>query len=778
MSNAGQRVQNASSYATPVREPGTEAHNITTPSSQVIASNEPLESSEFGNRQVLVEESGKTGDEQSKNSVSSHKRRHRSRRPTTPPLTLTRVRAIMQSQGHNIRSAPSVLRRLNAQIEATDRFLNSKATYLATVVKSNSLYTRDLGLVQWKSAFKEIYTAKRYQRAVRNPAVIPTLKEDDQALLEKIQADCHGSFRDVWQTMSRRDKASTWQRLALWLLLNDPQLFLEFLLVTTEGKEKPDFTMVADCLRYLDNFHYADWLKDWKSGAHNFESLVEACLHPRDWPIISLPQKGARLYIRRASHEAVTLAFNTARGRSVEMTAETALCFMWRFTEFRDVDHALKSLEYIPMLNSPELSLNSKEVLRHCCKLLTLDSVQDGDNGRNGRNFRILPRLLKMGVRPDRDMMNLVLDNAYKTGDSQLGADMLQFMKNHGHNFDAYTYMTLLKDAVKRGDRGGAEVLIQKIEEEEELRSNPYLASKVFHTHYVFTAKHMDEDTDPSGVFYSMLDMYNTLHDITPLKELLIIPPQYMPRPGGSNTPPSRIALYTMIATFFRCHTRPETVQRIYHRFRELVTQGHPFIAPLAETDHTYNEFLVAMRVHPRGLRSCVRLVEDMLHPPTLSSTGEAMIHTKPTVITWTILLSAFVFHRELEAAEKIKEMMSKHQVQYDESTWNTVISGHVNAQNIPETAAAIKTMEEEGFSINPYTMKSLRYLRDPERLWAAINELDKRASEESQEQMTSTPESGTREEENEENEKEEKEGKEGKKDQLLDSALRKLALK
>jgi pentatricopeptide repeat protein len=69
--------------------------------------------------------------------------------------------------------------------------------------------------------------------------------------------------------------------------------------------------------------------------------------------------------------------------------------------------------------------------------------------------------------------------------------------------------------------------------------------------------------------------------------------------------------------------------------------------------------------------------------------------------------------------------MMEKHNVKYNEVTWNTIINGYANAQNIPETAAAIKMMEQQGFPIDHYTMKSLRYLRDPERLWVSMEELD-----------------------------------------------------
>lgn len=737
-------VQRASTHSThggQTQEPVSEEHDLATPAwSTSETDRNPSSNSASRSRFRQNGKARKTRartqaedirdeSEVANSTIFSRRGPGQSRSPSTPLLSIARVRQIMQSQGHNVRHAPTVQRRLNAEIQAQNRFLKDKDLYLATVIRSNSLYQRELGLRQWKAAYEAIYKARHYGREVLNKAVLLALKEKGQELAKKVQDDCHGSFRRAWRAMQRHEKAMFWQRLAIWLLQNDPRSFLEFLIVTTESQEKPDFTMVVDCLLYMDNFYYADWLKDWKSGAHTYESLIETCLHPGHWPIISLPQKGVRLYIRRAGLEAVALALRLVRERSIQVTAETALCFMWRFTKLGDVKSALDALGFIPFIKDPKFPMDSEGVLRHCCKLLTLDSVQDGIEGRN---FRILPRLLELGVRPDRDMMNVVLSNAFKTGDPQLGADMLQFMKSHGHEFDSYTYVTLLTDAVARGDRGRAEVLFREVGMQEELRKNPYIASKIFHSHFVFTVKNMDADADPSGVFYSMLDMYNAIHDITPLKELFIISPHYTPRAGGANTPPSHIALYLMIATYFRCQNRLATVQRIYNRFHELVTQGHPTIAPLAETDHTYNEFLIALRGNPRGLRSCVRLVEDMLHSaiPPDSSSGKAITPVKPTMRTWTLLLSAFIYNRQPLAAEKIKEMMAKHKVKYNDVTWNTIVNGYANAQNIPETAASIKAMEEAGFPIDTHTMKSLRYLHDPERLWVALSEIDRRATE------------------------------------------------
>ncbi|KAJ5160532.1 uncharacterized protein N7482_007536 [Penicillium canariense] len=662
-------------------------------------------------------------------------RPQRRRNDTSPRLVSKRsVKRIMTSDGLNTRHATSVLHRLNNEIQREKRVLNKKSVALATSIRGRAIYSsKGMGLSTWHRAYEEIYKAKHYQREVNDMSVIPSLDKDGLAMLAKIQEDCNGQFREVWQASHRDVKAAQWQALAFWLLQNDPKLFLDFLVVTMKGKEKPDFTMVTDCLLYVDNFYYAE-LKNWETGprSHSYSWMIEYCLRPSTWPIIAPPQKGIRLYIRRARPYGVRLAFRTMKARKIKWKAETQLCLVNRFTQLGDADRALSALKLVPRLKDPAFTMNSQGVLRHCCKLLTLDTVEDSEDGRN---FRILPQLLEMGVRPDRDMMNVVLSNAFKTGDHQLGADMLQFMTSQDYTFDSYTYVTLLTDAVSRGDQARVHELINEVDAQEEIRKNPFVANKIFHSHYVFTAKHMDVDSDPSGVFYSMLDMYNKLHDITPLKELLIIPPHYKPQDEGPKSPPTPMALYIMIATYFRCRSRVSTVQRIYHRFHELVCQGHPTIAPLAATDHTYNEFLIALRKSSRALHSCVRIVEDMLHPPT----GTAIEHTKPSYRTWAILLSVFIWHRRAAAAEKIKEMMAKHKVHYNDVTWNLIINGYANAQKVPETAAAMKAMEAEGYALDSYTMKSLRYLRDPERLWVAVDELDN-ATQEADTVHSSTP--------------------------------------
>ncbi|CAI7599754.1 unnamed protein product [Penicillium bialowiezense] len=656
-------------------------------------------------------------------------RRKKTRTSTSNPARIQWNQVTQTASERNLdrNVVAKVATRINLAMQHNNTSLTKQELSTALATGLNSLYLRKLAFEQWTLA------AKEHNRDPTKQEVLMSLtankSHEGNRILDLAIGDCHGSFQEAWDAMDHVTRAWLWQRLAIRLLEKAPEKVLDFLIVTTmKSLDKPNFNMVADCFIYLEKFYYNDWLRDWSNGEHTYATAVAACMDPKSWPLANPPNKALLLFVNRVEPNEVLEAWRLMEDSKARMRPETALCFMKRFTEFNKVELALEALERIVRIKDPHFTMVSQGVLRHCSKLLTLDTVETIDGYRN---FRILPQLLRMGVQPDRDMMNVVLANAYKTGDPQLGEDMLQFMQNHNHKLDTYTYLTLLTDAVARGDHARVDELTQEVEMQEKLRQNPHVFSKIFHAHFTFTAKNLDPETDPAGVFYSMLEMYNKLHDITPLKDLLIVPPQYSPPSTGLEikTPPSPVALYLMIATFLRCKNRNYPVNRIYEVFRRMAHKGHPSIAPLVESDHVYNEFLVAFRKNTHSLPASVALVQDMLNLsslPTHTSDGRPLTPIAPTSRTWTLLLSSCIFNRQLDAAEKVKEMMAKHNVQFSQVTWNVIINGFANNQQIQEAAMAIRQMEEQGFSIDHHTMKGLRFLRDPERLWNSIEEMDR----------------------------------------------------
>ncbi|KAE8147011.1 hypothetical protein BDV25DRAFT_161357 [Aspergillus avenaceus] len=600
----------------------------------------------------------------------------------------------------------------------------SQETYgLERSIRSKSMHYPQENTRLWRLNYSALYRATLYK--VQPPMVPPFLRPtiEDLQLFEKIKTDCQGSFREAWELLDVRSRADHWMRLSLYLLQNSPELSLEFLLVTTQTEaEKPLFVMVADCCLYLEAM-YGPRLEDWQKDGHTYESVLTTCLGPENWPVAYLPQKGTRLYLKKCGKANLYETWELVRQRQNHLSPETCLCFMRLFTEYEDADNALEALYLARKVATSFFTFDSVGVMRHCCKLLQLDSVVDTEDGRN---FYILPKLLRMGIRPDRDMMNVVLANGFKTGDPQVGLDMYKYMKSQALEPDSYTYLALLSNAVSCGDRENVELLAQEIRSRN-LDHNPWIASKMFHAYFTFNVKGLPPDADRDAIFYSLLDMYNQLHDITPLKELSIIPAEYTPRTRSQGSPPTIISLYLIIATYLRCQKRIHHAQRVFTRFKQLVHQGHPSIAPLTSTDHTYNEFLIAFRKHPSGLREAVHLVEDMLQS---ANEGQKLkdgdfLRVKPSIRTWTILMSAFSFNKQPHAAEKVREMMEKHGVGYSHVTWNTVINTYANAQNITDVVNSIKKMESQGYSMDSYTIKSFRYLQDPERLWVAVEELD-----------------------------------------------------
>jgi pentatricopeptide repeat protein len=185
-----------------------------------------------------------------------------------------------------------------------------------------------------------------------------------------------------------------------------------------------------------------------------------------------------------------------------------------------------------------------------------------------------------------------------------------------------------------------------------------------------------------------------------------------------------------MIAAYLRMQTDPRAVCNVFNRFQELVNHGHESIALLAESDYIYNVFLMAFLRDVRTLQHCVTVVETMLRPLPTTAVCKAQNNrpiqpAEPTVQTWTILLAAFMYHRQPQAVGKIREVMLKRGVQFNNVTWNVIISGFANMQMVSQTATALMMMEEEKWPIDAYTLLGVRRLREPGRLREAMDALD-----------------------------------------------------
>lgn len=544
----------------------------------------------------------------------------------------------------------------------------------------------------------------------------PRIDKFTDDIIDIIDKNDFQRFKAVWNTLERNVKAAQWPLIALWLLRNDMSKIFEFLLATY-SEPYPPFGMVSDCMIFLS--YYGKNI-----DRATFKEVVLTCMDPETWPVIDLTQRGVRLYVKTAGLENAYRAYEIMRSRESAVSAYTMLGFMNVFIQGGDVEKALECLRTIPAITAEATPMNSESVIRHCCKLLELDEVVE-ENGV--RNFKILPLILELGVKPTVQMMNIVLSNAFATGDTHLGIDMLEYMKDQGMKFTSYTYMALLNDAVARSDRERVEVLLQEINSHVEFRHNKFIASKIFHAYFTFGIKNADWTRNPGPVFFEMLHLYARYYDLKPLRDLNITPQHYKVE-FGTNTPPTDPVLIMMLAAHLRkCKRGEMTVVPTYRRFRELVDARHPLIAPLVQYSETFNEFILAFRYGQPDLADCVAIVEDMLNHNSepFMMDGRLITPAKPTIWTWNTLMSVFVNHNLPDAVAKVRETMDKYGIKPDIVTWNTIINGRARAQDVTGTAEAMNEMDEDGFSPDQYTLKALRKIQEPEQLQLAIKKID-----------------------------------------------------
>jgi Pentatricopeptide repeat domain len=638
---------------------------------------------------------------------------------------LRRYRSRMTHEGRGYAAPNSIPRRV---LRVTERSLGllqrqgraiSKESFKTHVKLALSSMYSSHGVPRWWVDYFQDLFAKTKEGNMDNWEMPPRVDDFTSSLIDTIEDQGIEGFKAVWDGLGIRVKTAQWPLIALHLLRNSAAKIPEFLL-TTYREPYPPFGMISDCMIYLVYFHP-------EIDRAVKRNVLLVCMDPERWPIISVPQRGVRLYVKFAGLKNAYRAFEIMRERESLVSAHTILGFMNVFINACDVDRALECLRMIPVINSDQLSMNSEGVLRHCCRLLLLDRVVDEDGSRN---FKILPQILELGVKPCLEMMNIVLSNAFATGDTHLGLDMLKYMKDQGMVFSSYTYMALLKDAVARVDSDGVESLLHDINSRSDFKNNKFIASKVFHAHFTFNVKNYNRSANPAGAFLDMLDLYARYYDLTPLRDLKIIPEQYNSMEINQDIQPSAPVLFIMLATYLRCSRKPAHSLQIYREFCQRVAERHPLIAPLVQYPQIFNEFILSFRHAYPDLSDCVSIVDDMIHPSSESFIidDELVEPAKPNVWTWTTLMSVFVCHGDQNAVQSIRQMMEKNGIEFNIVTWNTIIFGAVTSDDASGAALAMKEMDKHGFTPDKYTQQALRFLKEPELFQAAIQKLDEEA--------------------------------------------------
>ena len=525
------------------------------------------------------------------------------------------------------------------------------------------------------------------------------------------------STHQAWMHMPAKHRLQVWQDVMLWCLYKSPPRALKLLLASMKGNRfRPPRHVVADCLQYLAK-HFLHKVANpnpkvlnamyhlvhkYVAGGHGTQ-LVQ-----------SIPDQVVFLLLKHSDDSCVISLLEKFSHENVQLHANTLLHALERSLDMGNVNISLRLLG---LVSRSGLGTHRDQVQSACVRLIRARydvpepfSIQT----------KILTQILEMGVRPKVSFYNAILLNTVEAGYFDLALQMFEIAKANSLSPDEITYRILLQGATLNADRTVRETLVQEMENNTELLRNLRVVSDLLHV--------ISKLRDPA--YPAMLALYERHCDLRPLQELGLREVEEH-TPSESAIPvrgrwPSTTILGQMICAYVQMHRDSESLMEIYLRYHDFVCQNHPIIAPVAQTDHVANTFIMAFGLRGETLPHCATVVKHMLDD---SSSKRLSVQpdqrfpkaAAPTVRTWSILANAYFRHGQSRAAEKVLELMRERGIEPDAVTWNTIINGFTSMQKVGKAVDAFRRMEAAGFRPDKHSMRALSRVYNRERLLSAI---------------------------------------------------------
>lgn len=572
--------------------------------------------------------------------------------------------------------------------------------------------------------------------------VDPWLLRHSYPLRFEFDPECEAAVQQVYavgrsvqeqQEIWRELRSPIWLNLLLYLLRKSPERAPQFLQAVNMEPQPPAF-VILDSLEYLG----------WSHAGRR--KVLEPHEKPRDFvPAffnlyrqnvphfrIQMSQYLIRLVLILGTPNEQKMLYETLKSNDTPIRLNTLLHFANAFGRMGEYNLGMEVLNRASKCN---VLVSARKFLMSCSVVLR-GSVLYGKAYH--ATSEIVARLMQMGVELNYHLYAILIHNAVDAGDLQTAFRIYNLMEEAGIDRGDWILETLLKGCKKAADPTVFMDFASHCAQSAKTRNRPWLATEVLHYLYVCNLRSGNKDT-----FKIVAEAYRNFFNPQPLIDLGVLKPLFQRRPGEHLLRPSSATLYIMIAADIQTsgQVREDAVMyRMYKDFRGLVQQGHVFIAPLAETTHTYNAFLYQFCSRPSMLKHATQIIRDMTSEllPTAYNykKGRPIKQAQPDVITWNIFMNGFVKARQMAAAEKVLDLMKKRNLKPDRVTWETLLYGYAGAQRTNKAVEIIKQIEGDGGEMTPRTVSVLSKIRDREGLMQALELIKSKSTSEGESEV------------------------------------------
>jgi pentatricopeptide repeat protein len=503
------------------------------------------------------------------------------------------------------------------------------------------------------------------------------------------------------------EESAVWSHVALWMLHYDRDSLVEFLLAT--GRSSAPGPWVADCLQVLAA-HYVQL--GGAETAQQISKLVQIFTALADNPTGKGAMFDGRFVRMVLPHSTTAQMLDLHKAIRVGEFKVHANTLMHLTSYLAKNDHFHQALDVLLDAHRNGASTATYQFRSNCSTLLRKTMNLPG-----GLRvcLRIVDNLVKIGVRLNTRLCNIIILNAVEAGDKKTAKDIHQSLLDHKMKPDKYTYALLLKAC--KLDIDDADALNQTITntiEAFDITTEPVIAVEILHCLAMHHTRKSGEQA-----WSTICQAYAQIFELNALEGLgLPIPSdvQNTPREKKPMAPPTQ-AIGIMLRTYLHLtrdgHGSNVAAQKIYQRYRALVSNRIEPFASLGKSTHCYNAFLGTFTKNKRTLVNAAEVIKDMQN----ASAESRPLAVAPDVQSWSIFLEGFTRHGQLKLAEQVLTYMRGKGLEPNSVTWNTLLAGYASQQDFEGMVGAMRRLDASGHAWDEWTYNGLRRFRNTEQL-------------------------------------------------------------
>lgn len=378
------------------------------------------------------------------------------------------------------------------------------------------------------------------------------------------------------------------------------------------------------------------------------------------------------------------------------------------------------AMEIIPTAISAGAPAESLSMMKLCTVLL---DVCRKDNYENPN--LVISMMQRHGITINIFHYNVLMQNAFEKNDFPTGWKIYRLARRHPVALDSWSYTILLKACRKSNRKDLFRKMYRRLKLDNVADGHPHLVAEIIYSFSYFTSR--------SG-FDRVLRAYESYCDLTPLKNLGMIPTDYtardIPLISSPLPVPTTRTLVVTIQSFVRTaanYNQYRLIRLLYHQVQKKQRSGDHVIAPLMLSRAFYHVLLKALSKH----RSFAYLWGILKHDMQTACKEDGMRRSNslssrhepfsPDVKTWNIALNGLAHGQRWITFHRAYYSMLSHGITPDSITWTTMLTGYARFGRIDDAVRVLGKMKLDGLGVDDWTLKALARFDNQQQLLRSI---------------------------------------------------------